>query len=78
MENDNDSAADVKTSIAAKDIKLPKGVQRHYTPSGSVYYVDARPRASWTDPKTVDFTIDRERDAYARTCEILFSDGEFL
>ncbi|KAG8738734.1 hypothetical protein FRC10_006569 [Ceratobasidium sp. 414] len=78
MENDNESAADVKTPVTAKDIKLPKGVQRHYTPSGSVYYVDARPRASWTDPRTVDFNIDKERDAYAKTCEILFSDGEFL
>ncbi|KAG9102974.1 hypothetical protein FRC06_000623 [Ceratobasidium sp. 370] len=78
MENDGDSAADVRTSIATKDIKLPKGVQRHYTPSGSVYYVDTRPRASWTDPRTVDFSIDRERDAYTRTCEILFSNAEIL
>ncbi|KAG8760783.1 hypothetical protein FRC12_009505, partial [Ceratobasidium sp. 428] len=78
MENDTDSAADVKTSFATKELKLPKGVQKHYTPSGSVYYVDARPRASWTDPRSVDFTIERERDAYTEACEVLFTDGEFL
>ncbi|QRV86721.1 HlyD domain-containing protein [Ceratobasidium sp. AG-Ba] len=75
---DADSAADVKTSGSFKEIILPKGVQRHYTPSGTVYYVDARPRASWVDPRTVDFSIDKERDTYAQTCEVLFTHGEFL
>jgi hypothetical protein len=78
LESDSDTAADVKTSFATESIKLPKGVQKHYTPSGSVYYVDSRPRATWTDPRTVDFNIDRERESFASSCEVIFAKGEFL
>ncbi|CAE6431909.1 hypothetical protein BN14_00029 [Rhizoctonia solani AG-1 IB] len=77
-DDDCESAEDINAPFALEHIQLPKGVERHYTPSGSVYYVDSRPRASWIDPRTVDFTIDTEREDYARNSTILFTGGEYL
>ncbi|CAE6434095.1 unnamed protein product [Rhizoctonia solani] len=77
-EGDYESVSDIKVPFAPEDIRLPKGVERHYTPSGSVYYVDSRPRASWADPRTVDFTIDTEREDYTRNSTILFTGGDYL
>ncbi|KAF8758859.1 hypothetical protein RHS01_03071, partial [Rhizoctonia solani] len=68
----------IKTPLALENVRLPKGVERHYTPSGSVYYVDSRPRASWVDPRTVDFNIDTEREEYAQNSTMLFTGGEYL
>ncbi|KAB5595260.1 hypothetical protein CTheo_1338 [Ceratobasidium theobromae] len=67
-----------KSSTESSDIHLPKGVTKHYTPSGSVYYVDSRPRACWVDPRTVDFAIDAEREGYTQNSEVLFTGGEIL
>ena len=77
-ETDSIGTDDVKNSLATESIVLPKGVERHYTPSGPAYYIDMRPRASWIDPRTVDFTIDRERLDYANTCNLLITEGEPL
>ncbi|CAE6367453.1 unnamed protein product [Rhizoctonia solani] len=77
-EDDCKSVSDIKTPLALENVRLPKGVERHYTPSGSVYYVDSRPRASWVDPRTVDFNIDTEREEYAQNSTMLFTGGEYL
>ncbi|KAG8734451.1 hypothetical protein FRC11_009980 [Ceratobasidium sp. 423] len=69
---------DTKISCAQEGLQLPKGVEKHYTPSGSVYYIDSRPRVSWVDPRTVNFTIEAEREEYARTSTLLFTGGEYL
>ncbi|CAE7059296.1 unnamed protein product [Rhizoctonia solani] len=70
-----ESVTDIK--LAPGDIQLPKGVEKHHTPSGSVYYVDSRPRASWVDPRTVDFAIDTERDEYLQNSTLLSTEGEY-
>ncbi|KAJ1310463.1 hypothetical protein OPQ81_007196 [Rhizoctonia solani] len=76
--DDYESISDTKVSFAPEDIQLPKGVEKHYTPSGSVYYVDSRPRVSWVDPRTIDFTIETERDEYFQNSALLFTGGEYL
>ncbi|CAE6503141.1 unnamed protein product [Rhizoctonia solani] len=77
-EDDCESMSDVKGPFSQEEIRLPKGVEKHYTPSGSVYYVDSRPRASWVDPRTVDFTIDTEREEYVQNSTLLFTEGEYV
>lgn len=75
-ELDSISTGDIKTSPVVENIALPKGVEKHHTPSGPAYYVDTRPRVSWIDPRTVDFNIDRERLDYVNTCSLLLTDAE--
>ncbi|CAE6459333.1 unnamed protein product [Rhizoctonia solani] len=75
---DSESISDIKEPLAPEDIRLPKGVEKHHTPSGSVYYVDSRPRTSWVDPRTVDFNIDREREEYIQNSTLLLTGGELL
>ncbi|KAL5636168.1 hypothetical protein ACGC1H_004849 [Rhizoctonia solani] len=78
LKDDFESISDIKESLSQEEIRLPKGVEKHYTPSGSVYYVDSRPRASWVDPRTVDFTIDSEREEYVQNSTLVFTGGEYV
>ncbi|CUA72215.1 hypothetical protein RSOLAG22IIIB_00878 [Rhizoctonia solani] len=72
-EQDCESVSDTKEPSVHEEIRLPKGVEKHYTPSGSVYYVDSRPRASWVDPRTVDFTIESEREEFVQKSRLIFT-----
>lgn len=40
---------------------MPAGVQVHCTPDNRTYYVDTRPKLSWTKPEGADFTGEGDR-----------------